>query len=226
MSFSLALLGSREVVVPRSSRLAVLSLCLENSFAYRGFCTDCEGNLHFRCSLITARRIKRMARERGIEVFVRGTYGVPAFFCRIARRAGLLLGSIVALVLLCLSGRFVWDVEIVGNDRMSDGEIRAILEECGFGVGSYLPGVSVSALENRVLLSTDKLSWISINRDGTVARVQVIERGSSDGMLLPPASASPANLVATQDGQIEELRIYRGEVVVTRGQAVKKGESA
>lgn len=224
MTVSLFLSGAREVTVPAKCRLEVLTLCLENGFSYSGFSWLEDGSVRFYCSLATARHLKRLARGRGMELSVRGVYGFPAFLCLLKRRLGLLLGTVAALLLTILSGLYVWDVEIVGNEGMTDGEIREILRECDFGVGSYLPGLSVSALENRVLLATDRLSWISINRDGTVARVQVIERGSEDTPLLPPASASPANLVATCDGQIEELRIFRGKTVVGIGQAVKKGE--
>ena len=224
MKASLFLSGAREVTVPAECRLEVLTLCLEHGFSYSGFSWLEDGSVRFYCSLATAHSLKKLARMRKISLSVRGIYGFPAFFCLLKRRVGLLLGATAALFLTVLSGMYVWDVEIVGNESVTDGEIRAILEERDFGVGSYLPGLSVSALENRVLLATDRLSWISINRDGTVARVQVIESGSEDTPLLPPASASPANLVARCDGQIEELRIFRGKTVVGIGQAVKKGE--
>lgn len=56
-----------------------------------------------------------------------------------------------------------------------------------------------------------------------MARVQIIEHvtGESEG---DPSLAHPANLVAARDGQIEYLELYRGNAVVTLGQAVRAGE--
>jgi similar to stage IV sporulation protein len=57
--------------------------------------------------------------------------------------------------------------------------------------------------------------------DGTVANVQIIERVDT-----PPKEdvTAPANLVAACDGQIELIELYRGNCVVSIGQAVRKGE--
>ena len=103
---------------------------------------------------------------------------------------------------------------------MSASEIKAELAACGFGVGSYLPHVDTDVLENRFLLSSERISWISVYVEGTVARVQVVERVD------PPKEEAkhPANLIAKCDGQIEYLRLYRGESVVHVGQAVRKGD--
>lgn len=220
----LMLTGAREVYADAASRTALLELCLENGWAYSNFCWLEDGGISFQCSLVTAQHIKRVSRQRGISVRVRGIYGFPAFLCILRRRLGLLIGGAAAIGLLILSGLFVWDIEVVGNKSVSTHEIREILQECDFGVGSYIPKVEIPALENRVLLASDRLSWISVNLDGTVARVQVIERVGEERPLLPPSSASPANLIASRDGQIELICLYRGKSVVKKGQAVKKGE--
>jgi similar to stage IV sporulation protein len=104
---------------------------------------------------------------------------------------------------------------------MTESEIRKELKAGGLFVGSYIPALHIGELENRVLLSSDTLSWITVNLDGTVARVQVIERTE------PQAGETgrlPANLVAGADGQIELIQLYRGNCLVKMGQAVKKGE--
>jgi similar to stage IV sporulation protein len=104
---------------------------------------------------------------------------------------------------------------------MSEEEVVAELLACGLGVGSYIPNISAPQLENRVLMASERISWISIRMDGTVAVVQVIEQ-------IPPSEAEeghgPANLIAATDGQIEYLQLYRGNPVVVVGQAVRKGE--
>ena len=74
-------------------------------------------------------------------------------------------------------------------------------------------------------MASDRIGWLSINMDGTVARVQVIEHieGESEGDGISEGKL-PANLVAVRDGQIEYLELYHGNAVVKVGQAVKAGE--
>ena len=55
--------------------------------------------------------------------------------------------------------------------------------------------------------------------------MQVVERIEGEDVL-PPSSdhSKPANVIACEDGQIEWVQVYRGEVAVTRAQAVRKGD--
>jgi similar to stage IV sporulation protein len=69
-------------------------------------------------------------------------------------------------------------------------------------------------------MRSDTLSWISVNIIGTVANVEVRERETK----APDEPTRPANLVAKKSGIIEEVRIYRGNVIVGAGQYVKEGE--
>ena len=136
------------------------------------------------------------------------------------KRWGVILGTLLSILLLVISERFVWDVRVFGNEQMTEGEVIAELAACGFGEGSPLKGFYAGELENRVLLNSNRLSWISIHMEGTVAVVQVVERTDRQ----EEKSKLPANLIATADGQIEGIELYRGDCVVKIGQAVRAGE--
>ncbi|MBQ9784532.1 MAG: sporulation protein YqfD [Clostridia bacterium] len=224
MNLSLFLLGGRRMRADAASRMDVMNLCLQNGYTYSDFCWHDDGSIRFSMPLLDARRLRRDCRARGIALETVGAYGLPALAWRMRRRAGLVAGGILAVLLIALSSRFVWDVEVVGNEHLSEKEVCAILQKCDFGVGSYIPSVRVRALENRVLLSDGRIAWLSVYLDGTVARVQVIEREMPPDEGVPSNGAKPANLIAACDGQIEMICLYRGEAAVTVGQAVKKGE--
>jgi similar to stage IV sporulation protein len=145
--------------------------------------------------------------------------GVPFLFLRLGRRPGLWLGIATAVAILLISRWFVWSVDVTGNERMTVSEVLSELEECGFGVGSYIPKVRMGELETRVLIASDKISWISVHMEGTVAKVQIIEHVPAREI-----KTKPANLVAAADGQIELIELYRGNCVVKIGQAVRRGE--
>ena len=214
------LFGYRKIYANRENCLALLNLCMERAFAYTNFESDGEGGVSFVCAEWTARRLLRLCQERDICVCDQKRGGIPHFLWRYRRRAGMTIGLLLGAVLLWLSGQFVWDVRVTGNETMTATEVRQILKESGFGVGSYIPKLHNNELENRVMLVSDRISWMSVYMDGTVAMVQIKEN------VMPPQkeSKNPANLIATHDGQIEMLELYRGNSVVKIGQAVRKGE--
>ncbi|MBQ7335431.1 MAG: sporulation protein YqfD [Clostridia bacterium] len=223
MSPTMFLLGSRRLRVDAACRTEVLDLCLQNGFSYSDFRWQEDGSVTFLCPANTARHLLKLCKSRALEVETLDFLGVPSLFWRLRKRAGIWLGAALAIFLFVLSGRFVWDVRVTGNESMTSSEVIAELRECGFGVGSYIPALRTEELATHVTLASDRISWISIYLDGTVAKVQVIEHQT----VTDPAdtsSAKPANLVAACDGQIEYLELYRGNRVVTVGQAVKKGD--
>lgn len=202
-------------------RTSLLDLCLCEGFNYTAFFCAEDGGISFSVSFFTARRLKKRCAELGIELTVEQTGGLPLLLYRHRRRAGLMLGALLGCFLLFWSGRFVWHVQVTGNVTLSSDEVVEELRRVGFGVGSYIPALDTAKLENRLLLTSDRISWASVYLDGTVARVQIIEHVAT-----PPDEpiTRPANLVAAADGQIEQLELLRGNCVVSIGQAVKKGE--
>lgn len=225
MSVALFLRGSCTVAVPSHHRTAAMNLCMQMGLQYANFAWREDGSITFRCTASAARRFLAACRARDIEVEALAYQGLPRFLQRIWERAGLVVGGVLALTLIILSGLFVWDVQVSGNETITEEEVIGELRACGFGVGSYLPTLRVREIENRVLMTSERIGWLSINTSGTVAQVQVIEHISGTSGEENGASVKrPANLVATRDGQIEYMELYRGNPVVTKGQAVKKGE--
>lgn len=221
MNASLFLFGGKRMTARAECATAFLDLCLRNGISYADFSYDETGAVFINCSGYTAARLKRICKGSGIEIGVSHSFGLPYLFYRYRKRAGIFLGTLLSVILVFLSQRFVWDVRVTGNVSMTESEVLEELSACGFGVGSYIPDFRAGELENRVLISSDKIAWISVYLDGTVATVQVVEHGTA-----PPAEdvSKPANLVAAFDGQIETLELYRGNCLVVVGQAVKKGE--
>ena len=224
MNISLFFGGSYTLIVSSVHRTAAMNLCMQMGLQYTDFVWIQDGSIRFSCSARGAKRFLAACRAQGIEVEVAERKGLPERLILLKARIGLVIGALLSVLLVFVSGLFVWDVQVSGNESLTESEILEELRACGFGVGSYLPSLRVREIENRVLMLSESIGWLSINVEGTVARVQVIEHLSENRNTEVDSSKNPANLVAACDGQIEYVELYRGNVVVTVGQAVKKGE--
>lgn len=122
--------------------------------------------------------------------------------------------------MLFISGRVVWDVRVSGNELMSEGEVKAVLSECGFDRGSTV-FLDTDLLENSAMLRCDKIAWISVNISGTVANVELREKTFPDSRESP---VTPANVIAARDGRITEFIVYRGVSAVKVGEFVREGD--
>ncbi len=222
MKLSLFLFGGRRFLVSKENASEVMNLLFQKGYSYEQAVFTKENEFTFICPLAVTKSLLADCQQMGLPVTVQGEVGVPPLLFRYRKRYGLLLGGLLSVFLLYLSQQFVWDVRISGNVSMSDAQVLEELDACGLSVGSYIPKLHTVSLENRVLLYSDRISWLAICLDGTVAQVQVIEH-------IPPSpsegiNGSPANVVASCDGQIELVELYRGNCIVKVGQAVRKGD--
>lgn len=156
----------------------------------------------------------------GIEPISVSLHGLPHLLAAYKKRAGILIGIPLFIGILWVSSLFVWEVHVVGNERVDDETILSGLSDLGFSVGSYIPGVDVKTLCNEYLINSDEIAWISVNIIGTRAEVQVRD-------VLPAGQSekpTPSNLIAVRDGLIERIELSSGQSVVETGQSVRAGQ--
>ena len=101
------------------------------------------------------------------------------------------------LILLGASGLYIWDIDIVGNETVSDSEILDALSECGVYIGANWTGFNSDMIRSRALELMPQLSFITVNVHGSRATVIVRER------IEPPALESGTgtrDMVARRSG--------------------------
>ena len=199
---------------------ALLEICRRGSWVYTHFRTLPDGGISMTFPQYVIGHVMGAAEDEEIPIEVTRVGGLPRRVGRLFRRPGLLVGVILGLFLYIMGTRVVWDIRISGNRDVPDRAIEETLAACGLSVGTSLHGFRADILENQVLLSDDRLAWISVNRRGTVAYVEVREASHTP----PPASTSPADLVAAIGGIIQRVELEEGNVRVSAGQTVSEGE--
>lgn len=215
------LTGRRTVSVAAVDAARLLELLRRTGLLYTDFRTSPDGRLSVVTSRRSARRTEALAPSFGITTLtVTSCGGLPDLLDRARRRPGLWVGGLLGLCLLWLSGQYLWDVRVSGNERLTARDVCEDLEACGLTVGSSLRGFKADVLENQVLLHDKRLSWISVNRQGTVAYVQVREAAYPE----PKPDEGPANLVAARGGCIERIELTDGNLLVRAGQEVREGQ--
>lgn len=208
--------GFRKVACPKRKITRFLNICMKYGYVYRDMKVAENGDITVTASFYTAGRMKRKCDF--LEVGKVG--GLPSLFSAASGHPGAMLGAAVAVFLLFVSGRVVWDVRVSGNELMSADEVKAVLSKCGFDRGSTV-FIDTDLLENSAMLRCDKIAWISVNISGTVANVELREKTFPDSRESP---VTPANVIAARDGKITEFIVYRGVSAVKVGEFVREGD--
>lgn len=163
---------------------------------------------------------KRVLKENKIDVTFLNEKGLISFIKKNKHRVGLLFGFLIFFTAIIMSSRFVWSINITGNEKLTDEEIIEELNKANFSAGSFIPKINYKELHNRILLNSNDISWISVNITGNVANVLVKERIYEE----EKENKKYSNIVAKCDGQIVLISVIEGEKQVSVGDVVKKGD--
>ncbi len=167
------------------------------------------------------RRLRHHARKTGVRMRVAEKHGVPFKRHKYRKRTGLLLGLGVFFIFVFAVSRFVWRVEVSGNESLTESEIVIALEEIGVKPGVLRSSVDVRGVERRIILAFDRLVWAALNINGSTAYIEVRENSLKPGEI---TEMGPCNIVASHSGQIISMTVTEGHPLKFIGDAVLKGE--
>ena len=178
-----------------------------------------EVSLWCSCNAADYRALRAAAKRASVRMRVKERHGVWFRVYPYRRRAGLVLGlALFVLLLHGLSSR-IWIIRVQGNERVSEQAIREVLEPLGVREGASFASVDLPQVQLTALERLPELTWLTVNVTGSTATVQVTERTPT-----PPLSAAePANVVAARDGVIVKVDAVSGQAMVKPGDAVTAG---
>lgn len=167
------------------------------------------------------KRLSPLAQKAGVRLAVVAQKGLPVIFVRHKGRWGFLFGVVIFFAIIVYFSGFVWTVEITGNKAVSTREIKYVLSDLGLYPGVRMDAFNHKVLAQKALNELPGLSFMHINLDGSVARVEVGERARQPEIV---PDDRPCNIRAAQTGQIIGLEVRDGVAKLKLHDTVQKGE--
>lgn len=147
--------------------------------------------------------------------------GLPVLFGRYKKRAGLWLGAVFGIAVIAVSRNYVWDLRVDGNVNVSGGDIADGLNALGVGEGMPIKKEILENVYNSFLINEPRISWISVNYDGTAANVEVKERKTVPERIDRNRNV---NIVAKCDGTVRRIDVLDGNAEAHSSDTVTKGQ--
>ena len=166
------------------------------------------------------RRIRPLARKAAVRTTVPQQRGFPFLAAAYCGRAGLAVGAALGAALLVFLSQFLWTIDVVGQEHVSEARLRTLLAESGVKTGALCRGVDAGQVKRDILLKVEDISWLSVNIVGCHANVEIKEKTrkpENDG-------DTPCNLKAKEDGVITKITVGEGVTEVKKGSGVAKGD--
>ncbi len=141
---------------------------------------------------------------------------------KIPTRICLCVSVIISILVVVYLSGIVWYIEISGNETVSDAIILNALKKCNFYVGSQWKDADLGKIEVNLQSKEPNISWVSVNRNGCVAYITVVESKANNSEITKEEGYY--NIIAKEDCIIENISVSKGTPVVNVGDTVKKGD--
>ena len=166
-------------------------------------------------------KLTELAKTLNLEVEIIKAAGLPKELKKIKGRYVFAILPVILLILLTASAFFVWKIEIIGNEEVSQTEIINALASCGVKVGAYHPAFSNDMIRNQLLTEIPKLKWASVRVYGSRVNVQVRERTE-----IPKDfdKNEAVKIVAKHSGVIETISVKSGTPLKQKNYTAAKGD--
>lgn len=187
---------------------------------------------YFHISVDGFRCLKPLLKKSGTHIKISRKNGIPFFFFRYRKRKILFLSIFVCMAILYTLSRFIWKIDINGNDSVTDDSMLQFLEEKKSSYGTLVSDINCTKLEEEIRSQFDSIIWTSVKREGTTLTVDVQENlvvaSQPSNALLPEELKNQDekgyDLLALHDGTIESIYVRKGTPLVQQGDTVKKGD--
>jgi similar to stage IV sporulation protein len=161
-------------------------------------------------------------KKTGCRAHVIKRQGLPFWLVRMEKRKLFAGGLVLFVGLIFLLSSLVWSVNIEGNVKLSEEQIRAAARQEGLYPLQWsfrLPGTD--QLSKKLVQRLPGSSWIGVEKSGTRVTIKVVEQTIPEQAQLN----NPRHLVASADAVVTKIIAEAGRPVVKKNTKVKKGQT-
>jgi len=182
-----------------------------------------ENNTYIKVKILKSdfKEIRHIAKKTKCKVKIEKKAGVPFFINKYRKRKIFVIAVLVIAIFIFVSTKFIWNIEVAGNEKISEEEILELVSEYGIKQGKLKANINEEKISNSIRLKRNDLSWIGINMKGTNVIITVREAIEMPEII---DKNEICNIIATKDATISKIVVQSGTARVAVGDEVKKGD--
>lgn len=167
------------------------------------------------------KELKDIARTAKCKIKIEKKKGIPFLINRYRKRKIFAVAIFAIAIFIFILTKFIWNIEVQGNENVSKEEILNVVKEYGIEIGALKNNLDTEKISNLILLQRDDLTWIGISIQGTNAIITVKEAIPKPEII---DKTEVCDIVASKDAVISKIVVQNGTARVNVGDEVKKGD--
>lgn len=182
-----------------------------------------ENNTYIKFKLLKSdfKDIRHIAKRAKCKVKIEKKIGIPFIINRYRKRKIFAVAILVIAIFIFILTKFIWNIEVQGNENISKEEVLEIAKEYGISIGTYKGKIDVQKISNLIRLERDDFAWVGISIQGT--NVIITVKDSIDKPEIIDKTAV-CNIVANKKSVISKIIVQNGTARVKVGDEVNEGD--
>lgn len=198
-----------------------INICRNNNIWLQDLHRENNAYIKFKLLKSDFKEIRHIAKKAKCKVKIEKKKGVPFVINRYRKRKIFAVAILAIAIFIFILTKFIWNIEVQGNEKISKDEILNIVKEYGISVGSYKSKIDTKKISNLIRLKRDDLAWIGISVQGTNVIITLEEAIEKPEIIDKDAVC---NIVATKDAIISKIVVQNGTARVKVEDEVRKGD--
>ena len=161
----------------------------------------------------------KIAKKLKCKIKINRKRGIPFIIHKYKKRKIFLITLIVITMLIGVSTRFVWNIDIITEEKIDN--IEQDIKEVGLKIGVPKDRVNIQEIANKIRIKRDDISWIGIELKGTNAIVKIVKAKKAPEIINEKENS---NIVAYKEGIITKIIAQNGTALVKVGDEVKENQ--
>ena len=157
------------------------------------------------------KRLKEVARKTKCKMKLEQKRGLPFLMNRYRKRKIFFILLVVIAILMFVSSKYIWNIQIEGLISIPEDEFLNQLAETGLTVGTLKSKIDTSDIINTLRLARDDIAWMNIDLNGTNVIVKVVETTKKPEII---DANEYCNIVSKKQAQITKITAKTGTILV------------
>ncbi len=171
--------------------------------------------LAFSVDLVGYKKLIAFQELNEYKIQTNGKEGIPLIKKMFLPRLGIFIGMVLALSMIFIAQLFTFDIRIMGLEEVSEEQVISVLKDNGikkYAINKF----EVSQIETLLTSNIDKISMVSVAKQGTTILVNIKEKTLLNLTYTP--------VYASQNMIITSIVVHGGTAMVKVGDVVRAGD--
>lgn len=168
------------------------------------------------------KKLKPIFRKTKTKLYHIERHGIRFLLWKYKKRKSFLLGAFLCCLIIYSFTFFVWDIEIKGNQAITDDSIVTYLETIHVSPGIQKKNIQSNEISRAIRAKYNEIVWVSVFIKGNKLHIHVKENTITQTDV--NSEHLPCNLIAKKSGFVKKIVTRKGIPNVKEGDEVNKGQ--